>query len=116
MIRVPNSRGLLQTVNSVMRPSLLISHAAVAMATTADYYYTAGMDMRHTMWTLSEQGVSMYSVDGATLLKSLPNDEICRAYESRGSTTHNCDFKDAVCMRPLNPRPKRPLMRSLGAC
>ena len=83
------------------------------MATTADYYYTAGMDMSHTMWTLSEQGVSMYSVDGATLLKRLLNNEICPAYASGGSTTHNCDFKDAVCMRSLNPRLKRPLMRSV---
>ena len=62
----------------------LLMGAARSQHPTADYWHHEHPDVQNAMWVFGASGVSMYSVDGGTLLRSLPNTQICIEASSRG--------------------------------
>ena len=70
---------LVALIDYMMRLSLTtaLMGAALSQHPTADYWHHEHPAVQNAMWVFGTSGVSMYSVDGGTLLRSLPNTQIC---------------------------------------
>ena len=74
------------SLSIMMRLSLTTALMGTALSQhpTADYWHHEHPVVQNAMWVFGTSGVSMYSVDGGTLLRSLPNTQICLEASSRG--------------------------------
>lgn len=64
----------------------------------SDVYYHERPHLGPSIWAMGKSGVAIYSVDGTTKLKEVPNTHICEQYTDArtGEVSQDCAFRDAI--------------------